>query len=68
MRSILAGILRETPRADWSNSVRTPRDVRYSRALIGRKSVRTPRDVHYSRALIGQTAYVHPVTYAIAAL
>ena len=31
-------------------------------------SVRTLRDVHYSRALIGQTAYVHPVTYAIAAL
>ena len=23
---------------DWSNSVRTPRDVRYSRALIGRKA------------------------------
>ena len=35
---------------DWSNSVRTPRDVRYSCALIG------------------QTAYVHPVTYAIAVL
>ena len=29
-------------------------------------SVRTPRDVCYSCALIGQTAYVHPVTYAIA--
>ena len=26
------------PCSDWSNSVRTPRDVRYTRALIGRKA------------------------------
>ena len=51
------------PRSDWLNRVRTLRDERHSRALIGRTALRTPRDVRYSRALVGRS-----VTYAIAVL
>ena len=50
---------RSTPFFRWAQEGRRGRKPPQGAALIGMRE---------HRALIGQTAYVHPVTYAIAAL